>query len=633
MTVEFPVTKVESGEVMTMRSKTTKVDVGAAAFVFTDVVSSTQMLESLGDDRADRLRRLHFRILRSTVAPYRGREVKSLGDGLMVVFRSSVDALRCAVEMQRAVNRHNEKNPSGAMQIRIGVHVGESAEEQGDYFGTPVVVAKRLCDKAQGGQILISGTIRSLVGSRGNLSYRDCGIVELKGITEPIPAHEVVWQPEDDAETGLDVAEAETDPAKPSRRLRASLVVLGLGLAAIAGAAVVSNLTDVRDGGSSPRPSDATSPLRWVRLDDESELGGPGTQTIKRVIAFDGGFIGVGKDTAAGDDDAAVWTVRPDGLGWTRNRDLADALGGPGSQEVWDVEAREGSVFVAVGTDDLGGDLDAAAWLSRDGVEWSRVRHDEAVFGGSQDQGLQRVTATASGFVAVGGDTSGGDHDAAVWFTDDGVSWVREQREPTFGGEAEQHMRDAAQMKDGRLVAVGYEGLKGNYDAAAWIGRPGRWRRVPLPAEVAGGAGDQIMTAVTAFNGGLVVSGREIQGGTDAVIWHVTNEGKWTRVKRDRAFSGPGNQTIWGVTSSRVGLLASGNDSQGGGLDAMLWRSRDGHRWRRVPLDEAVFGGDAEQDMRWVTSSQTRAVAVGSDSSSGSVDAAVWVANLAPNAE
>jgi class 3 adenylate cyclase len=615
-----------------MRSKTAKVEVGAAAFVFTDVVSSTQMLESVGDDRADRLRRLHFRILRSTVAPFRGREVKSLGDGLMVVFRSSVDALRCAVQMQRAVNRHNEKHPSEAMQIRIGVHVGESVEEEGDYFGTPVVVAKRLCDMAQGGEILISGTVRSLVGSRGNLSYRDCGIVELKGITQPMPAHEVLWEPEEAAETGLDVEEAQTGPAKPSRVLRASLVVLGLGLAAIAGAVVMSRLSD-EGGGSPPRPSTATSPLRWVRLEGESDLEGPGTQTIKRVIAVDGGFIGVGKDTVAGDDDAAVWTARPDGSGWTRNRDLAEALGGPGSQEVWDVEAREGSVFVAVGTDDLGGDLDAAAWLSRDGVEWSRVPHDEVVFGGSQDQGLQRVTATASGFMAVGGDSSGGDHDAAVWFTDDGVSWVREGRERAFGGESEQHMRDATQMKDGRLVVVGYEGLEGNYDAAAWIGRPGRWRQVQLPAEVAGGVGHQIMTAVTAFEGGLVVSGREIQGGTDGVIWHVTNEGKWTRVTRDRAFTGPGNQTIWGVTSSPIGLLASGSDSQGGGLDGMLWRSRDGRRWTRVPRDEAVFGGDAGQDMRWVASSETRAVAVGSDSSSGSVDAAVWVATLAPKAE
>jgi class 3 adenylate cyclase len=616
-----------------MRSKPTKVEIGAAAFVFTDVVSSTRMLESLGDDHADRLRRLHFRILRSTVAPFRGREVKSLGDGLMVVFRSSVDALRCAVQMQRAIDRHNERHPSGALQIRIGVHVGESVEEEGDYFGTPVVVAKRLCDRARGGQILISGTIRSLVGSRGNLSYRDCGTIQLKGITQPIPAHEVLWQPVDGAETEVEETEADAASTEPSRRIGTSLVVLGLAFGAVIGAAVVLSSRDVLDGGSSSRRSTVTSPLGWVRVHDD-DLGGPGTQSLKRVIAVDDGFIGIGRDTAAGDHDAAVWSARPDGLDWTRNTDPDNALGGPGSQEIWDVESREGTGLVAVGTDDLGNDLDAAAWVSPDGVEWSRVPHDEAVFGGSSDQVLQRATATPSGFVAVGSDSSGGDHDAAVWFTTDGVAWVREGREQqALGGGADQQMRDAAFLEDGRVVAVGYDGLTGDYDAAAWIGKGGRWRRVAIPTEVAGGPGDQIMTSITTFDGSLVVSGREVQAGSDGVIWWVTENGKWNRVRQDHVFSGPGDQTIWGVTSSPIGLLASGNDSQGGGFDAVLWRSLDGRRWKRVPGDEGVFGGDAGQEMRWVASSPSRAIAVGSDSSSGSVDAAVWVANLEPDAE
>jgi hypothetical protein len=189
-------------------------------------------------------------------------------------------------------------------------------------------------------------------------------------------------------------------------------------------------------------------------------------------------------------------------------------------------------------------------------------------------------------------------------------------------------MRDAVQMEDGRLVAVGYDGRKGDYDAAAWVGTPARWRRVSIPTEAAGGPGDQIMTSVAAFDGSLVVSGREIQGGSDGVIWYVTEDGKWTRVRDDLSFTGPGDQTIWGVTSSPIGLLATGNDSRGGGFDAVLWRSLDGRHWKRVPRDEAVFGGDAGQEMRWVASSQSRAVAVGSDSSSGSVDAAVWVARI-----
>jgi class 3 adenylate cyclase len=631
MTVEFPVTSVESGEAMTMRSKTTRVEVGAAAFVFTDIVSSTQMLESVGDDRADRLRRLHFRILRSTVAPFRGREVKTLGDGLMVVFRSSVDALRCAVEMQRAIHRHNEKYPSGAMQIRIGVHVGESVEEEGDYFGTPVVVAKRLCDKARGGQILISGTIRSVVGSRGNLSYRDCGIVDLKGISQPMPAHEVVWQPGDVAEASVEDVDTGGDIAKPTRRRRTSLVVLGLGLAGVISAVVMLSSRDTRDGGFAPQPSVGNPQLRWVRVED-GDLGGPGGQGIKRVIAVPNGFIGVGRDSAAGDDDAAVWVARADGLAWTRNRDADNAMGGAGLQRVWDVDANEGAGLVAVGTEDLGDDLDGAAWTSRDGSEWSRVPHDEAVFGGSQDQFLQRVTATASGFVAVGSDSSGGDQDAAVWSSRDGVKWIRDRRgERALGGRADQKMRDVIQTDDGHLVAVGHNGLDGSYDAAAWIRERRAWRRIRIPRRVAGGPGLQVMTSAAVFDGRLVVSGRELQEESDGVIWYVTKDGKWNRVERDHAFTGPGNQTIWGVTSSPIGLLASGSDSRGGGFDAAMWHSLDGKHWKRLPRDEAVFGGDATQQIRWVTASRLLAVAVGSDDSSGSADAAVWVAEIPTN--
>jgi class 3 adenylate cyclase len=628
LTVEFLVTCIESDEAMAMRAKTAKVDVGAAAFVFTDVVSSTRMLESLGDDRADRLRRLHFRILRSTVAPFRGREVKTLGDGLMVVFRSSVDALKCAVEMQRAIDRHNEKHPSGALQIRIGVHVGESVEEEGDYFGTPVVVAKRLCDKAHGGQILISGTIRNLVGSRGNLSYRDCGIVELKGISQPMQAHEVVWQPGDAADARVEDMDTGLDFGKPMRTTRASIVLLGLVLAGVISAVVVLSSRDNRDGGFSPRPSEVDPGLTWVRVED-GDLGGPGGQGLKRVIAVHNGFIGVGRDSAAGDNDAAVWLARADGLDWTRNRDADNALGGAGSQEVWDVDAREGAGLVAVGTEDLGDDLDGAAWTSSDGSEWSRVPHDEVVFGGIEDQFLQRVTATASGFVAVGSDSSGGDPDAAVWSSKDGVEWIRERgSERALGGPAEQKMRDVIQTDDGHLVAVGHDGFEENLDAAAWIKGDGPWRRIRIPTRVAGGPGLQVMTSAAVFDGRLVVSGREFREGSDGVIWYVTEGGKWNRVKRDRAFTGPGNQTIWGVTSSPIGLLASGSDSRGGGFDAVMWHSLDGSHWKRLPRDEAIFGGDATQQMRWLTTSQLVAVAVGSDGSSGSVDAAVWVAKI-----
>jgi class 3 adenylate cyclase len=165
---------------------------GTVTLLFTDLVGSTELLSEIGDDAAQELRRSHFRLLRDAVAAGAGHEVKSLGDGLMVVFTSAVDAVGCAVAMQHAI--HQQHPSSGQLQVRVGVHVGEPIREEDDYFGMPVVVARRLCDQAQGGQILVSELVRSLVGTRGGFAFRDVGPRRLKGLAQPVPAWEVLWQ-------------------------------------------------------------------------------------------------------------------------------------------------------------------------------------------------------------------------------------------------------------------------------------------------------------------------------------------------------------------------------------------------------------------------------------------------------
>ena len=81
------------------------------------------------------------------------------------------------------------------LQVRVGLHVGEPIRDEGDYFGTPVVIAKRLCDQADGGQILASELVRGLVGSRGSFDFRSCGPLALKGIAQPLAACEIGWEP------------------------------------------------------------------------------------------------------------------------------------------------------------------------------------------------------------------------------------------------------------------------------------------------------------------------------------------------------------------------------------------------------------------------------------------------------
>lgn len=74
--------------------------------------------------------------------------MKTLGDGVMAVFTSAVQAVSCAVAIQRAVAEHNRERPGRELEVRVGIHAGEPLEEEGDYHGTAVVVAKRLCDAA-----------------------------------------------------------------------------------------------------------------------------------------------------------------------------------------------------------------------------------------------------------------------------------------------------------------------------------------------------------------------------------------------------------------------------------------------------------------------------------------------------
>jgi class 3 adenylate cyclase/DNA-binding SARP family transcriptional activator/tetratricopeptide (TPR) repeat protein len=198
---------------------------GVVTLLFTDLVGSTALLGRLGDDAADEVRRAHFALLRGAVARAGGEEVKSLGDGLMVAFASPVQALGCAVAIQQAVAEHNALQADRQLAVRVGLHAGEPAAEDGDFHGTPVVVARRLCDAAEGGQVLASELVAQLVGSRGGFRFRPLGGLALKGLVEPVPAVAVDWEAEVARRAG---GPASADSGVTLRvRLLGSLVVEG----------------------------------------------------------------------------------------------------------------------------------------------------------------------------------------------------------------------------------------------------------------------------------------------------------------------------------------------------------------------------------------------------------------------
>jgi class 3 adenylate cyclase len=169
-----------------------------ATFVFTDLVASTELLSRVGEVRADALRREHFGLLRGAVAERGGREVKNLGDGLMVVFDGVTAALDGAVAMQQAIA--GRPSDGELVAIRVGIASGEAEFEDGDYFGLPVVEAARLCAKAEGGEILVTGLVRTLARSRSTVVLESVGALELKGLDEPVETYRAVWAPIDPRE-------------------------------------------------------------------------------------------------------------------------------------------------------------------------------------------------------------------------------------------------------------------------------------------------------------------------------------------------------------------------------------------------------------------------------------------------
>jgi DNA-binding NarL/FixJ family response regulator/class 3 adenylate cyclase len=177
--------------------------------MFTDVVGSTTLYDRYGDDEADARRGRHFAVLREVVAAHEGREVKSTGDGLMVTFSSAVAAVRCAVALQRATTA-----ATGGLDVRIGIDAGEPLSEGGDLYGTPVIVASRLCDAAGPGEILATEVVRQIAGPRVAELMRPAGSFRVKGISESVATALVRWREDD----GEDAPPAREDgPLRPIR--------------------------------------------------------------------------------------------------------------------------------------------------------------------------------------------------------------------------------------------------------------------------------------------------------------------------------------------------------------------------------------------------------------------------------
>jgi class 3 adenylate cyclase len=168
-------------------------DPGIRTVLFTDVVNSTTLTQSLGDEAALALLGVHDTVVRDALSALGGREVKHTGDGIMASFVSTAAAVRCAIQIQLELDKHAQANPERALKVRVGAAAGEPVEQHNDLFGSTVQLASRLCAHAQPEQILVSNAIAELCLGKG-LQFEDLGEVTLKGFGYPVRAHAAAWK-------------------------------------------------------------------------------------------------------------------------------------------------------------------------------------------------------------------------------------------------------------------------------------------------------------------------------------------------------------------------------------------------------------------------------------------------------
>src|SRR5471032_2504915 len=162
-----------------------------AAILCSDVVGYSRLAGADEDRILARLRALRSDLVDPTIAVHHGRIVKRTGDGSIVEFRSVVDAVRCAIEVQNAmVERNAGVPPERQIVFRIGVHLGDVVEESdGDLMGDGVNIAARLEGIAAPGSVCLSEDAYRQVSGRLDMEVTDLGQTQLKNIERPIQAY------------------------------------------------------------------------------------------------------------------------------------------------------------------------------------------------------------------------------------------------------------------------------------------------------------------------------------------------------------------------------------------------------------------------------------------------------------
>jgi adenylate cyclase len=199
-----------------------------AAILAADVVGFSRLAGADEDRTLARLRALRSDLIDPTIAVHKGRVVKRTGDGALVEFRSVVDAVRCAIEVQNAmIERNAGLPPERRIEFRIGIHLGDVVEESdGDLMGDGVNIASRLEGVAVPGAICLSEDAYRQVRARLDLAVSDLGETNLKNIAEPMRVYSLQVGGAARAKPAIEVPAPEQPAEGPALPSKPSIAVL-----------------------------------------------------------------------------------------------------------------------------------------------------------------------------------------------------------------------------------------------------------------------------------------------------------------------------------------------------------------------------------------------------------------------
>src|SRR5947209_4942761 len=196
-----------------------------AAILAADVAGYSKLAAADEERTLARLRALRSDLIDPTIAIHHGRIVKRTGDGSIIEFRSVVDAVRCAIEVQSGMVERNAGIPlERRIEFRIGIHLGDVVEESdGDLMGDGVNIAARLEGIAKPGAICLSDQAYWQVKGRLEMAVSDLGQTQLKNIAEPVHVYSLeVGQPAQ-AKPAATVAAAKAQSSTSGQQARAWL--------------------------------------------------------------------------------------------------------------------------------------------------------------------------------------------------------------------------------------------------------------------------------------------------------------------------------------------------------------------------------------------------------------------------